>query len=138
VAIVLDGSVAIGWCLRDDESPLARVFLERVKRDGALVPAIFRLEVANGLLIAVRRGRITDDLREEDLAELSNLPIQTDLETDRHAWLTTSELAKRFRLTAYDAAYLELARRSGYPLASFDRQLLQAASSLGLTLLGDT
>jgi len=70
------------------------------------------------------------------LLHLARLPITIDPETDIHVWTTTLQVADRFQLTMYDAAYLELAQRRAFPLATLDAELLPAAEALGLTLLG--
>jgi len=100
------------------------------------VPALWRLEVANSLTVAVRRSRIDADLRRGALADLALLDIVTDAHTEVHAWGETLILADRFRLTLYDAAYLELAQRRALPLATLDKPLRAAAAALGLSLLG--
>jgi predicted nucleic acid-binding protein len=101
------------------------------------VPALWRLEVANSLTIAVRRGRIDAEFRRAALDDLALLDITTDTHTDTHAWAETLLLADGFRLTMYDAAYLELAHRRGVPLATLDEDLSAAALALGLRVLGD-
>jgi predicted nucleic acid-binding protein len=107
-----------------------------VADEGAFVPALWRLEVANSLTTAVRRGRIDADLRRASLADLALLDITTDHYTDFHAWDETLSLADRFRLTIYDAAYVELAVRRSLPLATLDNELRAAATALGLRLFG--
>ena len=100
------------------------------------MPALWRLEVANSLTIAVRRGRIDAEFRRAALDDLALLDITTDKQTDTHAWAETLQLADRFRLTMYDGAYLELAHRRGVPLATLDEDLSAAALALGLRVLG--
>ena len=102
----------------------------------AVVPAIWRLEVANGLQSGIRRGRVTLEKRDALLTALADMDIRADLETDHHAWSTTVRLADRHRLTVYDASYLELAQRLGLPLASLDKALRDAGSAAGVALLG--
>jgi predicted nucleic acid-binding protein len=94
------------------------------------------IEIANALLGAVRRGRMTGQHRSRAIRQLDALPIERDTETLFHAWTTTLELAERHRLTVYDACYLELAQRRGLPLATLDRELHHAGKKLGLELLG--
>jgi predicted nucleic acid-binding protein len=76
-------------------------------------------------------------LRDATLADLELLPIQSDSETERHAWRSTLRLAERHRLTVYDAAYLELAMRRGLPLASLDRELRAEGGEEKVVLLGE-
>ena len=105
--------------------------------EGAWVPALWRLEVANVLEIGVRRGAVHDSaFRDATLADLALLPIRLDSETDQHAWGATARLATRHGLTLYDAAYLELARRKDTPIATLDRELRAAAAAEGVPLLG--
>ena len=84
------------------------------------MPTLWRLEVANSLTVAVRRGRIDANFRHAALADLALLDITTDDHTDVHAWGETLNLADRFQLAVYDAAYLELAERRSIPLATLD------------------
>jgi predicted nucleic acid-binding protein len=110
--------------------------LDRVTNTGAVVPSLWRLETANGLQVAIRRKRIDVAFRDLALTHLAHLPITIDPETYAQAWTTTLQLADRFQLTLYDAAYLELAQRRALPLATLDSALRPAAAALRLTLLG--
>ncbi|MFZ0887430.1 MAG: type II toxin-antitoxin system VapC family toxin [Candidatus Binataceae bacterium] len=134
--MVLDSSMALAWIYSDEVTDSARHVFEIIAREGAWVPAIWRLEVANSLYTAVRRGRIGGSFRDAALADLALMEIVTDGDTDTYAWTTTVHLSDRFRLTVYDAAYLELAQRRRLPLASLDQDLRVAAGVLGVTLLG--
>ena len=128
MSIVLDTSATLAWIYPDEASSGARSILETVKREGALVPTLWRLEIANVLEMGVRRGRYDAALRDETLTDLALLPIAIDPETNQHAWHATKRLAERHRLTMYDATYLELALRRGLPLATLDRELRVAAA----------
>ena len=136
MSLVLDSSATLAWIYGDETTKPIRRLFDVVADEGAFVPALWRLEVANSLTIAVRRGRIDADFRRASLADLALLDITTDQYTDFHAWNETLSLADRFRLTLYDAAYLELARRRSLPLATLDSELRAAATTLGLRLLG--
>ncbi len=107
-----------------------------VADEGAVVPSLWRLEVGNSLTVAMRRNRIDADFRRAVLADLALLDITTDTQTDAHAWSEALHLADRFRLTLYDAAYLELAQRQTLPLATLDSELRAAGETLGICLLG--
>jgi predicted nucleic acid-binding protein len=98
--------------------------------------APWRLEVANALQMAVRRKRIDAAFRDSALTQLSRLSISADPETDPYAWTVILQLADRFQLTLYDAAYLELAGRRQLRLATLDRDFWDASEALGITLLG--
>ncbi len=136
MSVVLDSSATLAWIYSDETTVAIRALFDRVANAGAVVPALWRLEVANSLTVAVRRGRIDADLRRDALADLALLDILADTDTDVHAWTETLTLADRFRLTLYDSAYLELALRRALPLATLDQPLRAAAIALGLTVLG--
>ena len=137
MSLVLDSSATLAWIYGDETTRAIREVFDRVADDGAVVPGLWRLEVANSLTIAVRRGRIDADFRQAALTDLSMLDITLDQHTDARAWGETLALADRFRLTLYDAAYLEIARRRGLPLATLDRDLRVAANAVGVDLLGE-
>jgi predicted nucleic acid-binding protein len=136
MSLVLDPSLALSWYFEDERTPATDALLDRVVDEGAAVPGLWRLEIANGLRSAIRRKRIDKVFRDRAIAQLARLPITVDPDTDRYAWTTTIQLADRFGLTPYDAAYLELAQRLTLPLATLDEQLRAAAAELGVVLLG--
>lgn len=127
MSVVLDASMALAWLFEDERGPVELEIFERVKVKGAMVPSIWRLEIANVLHFAVMRGRCTAGFAKANLADLNGLLIVSDEETNRHAWGKTRELAHEHRLSVYDATYLELALRRELPLASRDRDLNRAA-----------
>ena len=133
---VIDTSATLAWIHDDEITDSIRAVFDIVVEDGALVPALWRLEVANALTMAVRRKRVPQAFRAAALADLAMLDIAVDAETDAHAWSNTLALADRFGLTLYDAAYLELAHRVGAPLATLDRALRTASVAAGVRLLG--
>lgn len=135
MSFVLDSSTAIAWFVPDEHSIMIQTLLDRVAEDGAVVPDFWRMEIGNALLQATRRKRLTIPQRTEALRQLAALPIETDTETLSHAWDETLHLADRYRLTLYDACYLELARRRLLPLATLDQDLRAAGRKLGLSLL---
>jgi predicted nucleic acid-binding protein len=128
--------MTLAWLFADETAVAAREAFEIVNESGAWVPSIWRLEVANSLQTGLRRGRIDAAFRDAALADLSLMDISIDPETDDHAWTTSLRVAERHRLTLYDAAYLELAQRRNLPLASLDRELLAAATAVGVETLG--
>ncbi len=136
MTLVLDSSVTLAWAHNEETTPAVLQVLDRVIESGAWVPSLWRLEVANVLEMSVRRNRMSSDLRNKALANLSLLPITLDTETDRQAWGATLRLAERHRLTLYGAVYLELALRRTIPLATLDLELRAAASAEGVKLLG--
>ena len=136
MSLVLDCSTTLAWVYADETTAPVRQVFDLVSQGGAWVPALWRLEVANVLEMSTRRGRHDADFRDATLADLAQLPIQVDGETDSHAWTETLGLAERHKLTLYDAAYLELALRRGLPLATLDRDLRRAAGSEKVRLRG--
>ena len=132
---VLDASVALAWCFEDENTPSARQILARLRAEAASVPATWPIEVANVLALAERRRRITPADSAEFIAKLEDVAILVDEETSSRAFGRVLDLAREERLTAYDAAYLELAMRLGVPLASKDADLCNAAQRLGVSVL---
>jgi predicted nucleic acid-binding protein len=128
--LVLDSSIALSWCL-PDESGTDQI-QQAVAASGAIAPMHWPLEVANALLMAERRQRIDAEFRNAALRDLAALPITLDAETAARAWNETLSLAEAYRLTTYDAAYLELAQRLALPLATLDGELRVAAQALGI------
>jgi predicted nucleic acid-binding protein len=137
-SLVLDSSATLAWIYSDETTEEIRQLFDAVADNGAIVPALWRLEVANSLTVAMRRRRIDADFRRAALADLALLDITTDPHTDSLAWGETLALADRFRLSLYDAAYLELAQRRTLPLATLDEELCAAAAALGVRVLGGT
>jgi len=136
MSLVLDSSATLAWVYADEVTePIRRVF-DFVGNNGAWVPGLWKLEVANVLEMGVRRGRHDAAFRASTLADLALLPIGVDTETDRQAWDSTLQLAARHSLTLYDAAYLELALRRALPLASLDADLRRAAQAEGVVVVG--
>ena len=133
--MVLDCSLAMAWCFEDEASAAAYAILERVRYDGALVPALWVWEVANVLTLAARRGRIGGGDVAARLALMTALPIRVDDEGVARAWRETALLAQAETLTVYDAAYLELALRMGADLATLDTELRSAAVRVGVRVL---
>ena len=136
MSLVLDSSATLAWIFLEERSAAITELFDKLILGGGWVPLLWRLEVANVLEMRVRRGRIDAAFRDATLADLELLPLQTDPDTEKHAWRTTLQLAERHRLTLYDAAYLELAVRRGLPLASLDRELRSAATAENVVLLG--
>ncbi len=132
---VLDCSVAISWCLVDENNSTANAILAIMPDAEAFVPGIWSLEIANVLLVAERRNRMTQEQSEEAIALLQSLLIQVDTATDANALGATLTLGRQEGLAAYDAAYLELALRLGLPLATIDQRLAEAATRCGVDLV---
>jgi predicted nucleic acid-binding protein len=131
VAFVLDASVVLSQALEEGNT-IADHAMDKAKSESALAPALWWYEVRNGLVINERRGRLTEPQSAIVLRELSQLTIILDRSPSER---TTIDLARRYRLTVYDAAYLELALREGLPLATLDATLAAAAVSEGVRVL---
>ena len=136
MSLVLDCSATLAWIYPDETTDAIREVFDLIQARGCSAPALWRLEVANSLTISIRRRRTSPAFRADALNVLALLPISIDPETDAHAWTATLQLADRFGLTLYDAAYLELAQRRSLALASLDAQMRRAAQALQLETLG--
>ena len=132
-SFVVDASLALAWCFDDEATAATDALLVRAAAEGMVVPPLWFLEVANALLTAERRGRLTPEQTLEVLTRLAALPAERDgADVSPTAVLA---LARAQRLTAYDAAYLELAIRRGLPLATLDGELRRAGGAVGVPLL---
>ncbi len=136
MSLVVDSSVALSWCFEDERTPATTDLLTQITEAGAVAPSLWPLEVLNGLIMAERRKRLDAAQRQRLAGFLHDLPIVLDHETAAQAWTVITHLAEQFRLTVYDAAYLELAQRLSLPLATLDLELRTAATALNVPLLG--
>ncbi len=130
-APVLDSSVTMAWVLRDEQSAQADAALEQVAKIGGIAPALWWVEVRNVLVIAERRGRLTQEDTATAVQAIDALGIHLDHAPDNASLL---RLARTHGLSAYDALYLELAVRQQRPLATLDHKLRVAAQAEGITL----
>lgn len=130
----LDASVALAWCFSDERSTYANSVLRSLATGRAVVPPLWPYEMANALLSAERRRRSTSDNTLVWLGFLQQLPITVDEKPVSRSSNSLLGLAREHDVSAYDAAYLELAFRLGLPLATLDRRLQKAARSAGIAL----
>jgi len=137
MAFVLDASVVVAWLFQEDalRDPAMAGPLRAIQEDHALVPGIWATEVANALNAGERRGRATGAEVAAFVEQLRVLDIVEDDAPMMHPFEALLGLARRFAVTVYDAAYLELAMREGIPLATLDRALERAARQAGVALL---
>jgi predicted nucleic acid-binding protein len=140
VRFVLDASVTLSWLLRDASSrnaPYAFAVLNALRAPGvsAEVPVTWGLEIANVIARGEAKAQITEAQSEAFLELLNAASIQADAATFTHALSNTLHLARRYRLSSYDASYLELALRSALPLATLDGDLQRAADKAGVEQL---
>ena len=130
--VVIDNSVFLAWCMGDEEAPTATSAMETVAENGGVVPRIWWYELRNALLMNERRSRLTRQQVSDTIADSGEMGIVIDEACEDSVLL---ELARRFELSVYDAAYLETALRRSLPLATLDRRMREAAEALGVTLL---
>jgi predicted nucleic acid-binding protein len=135
-AFVLDSSVALAWVLPRQQTTRTKALLDQSTEFGAQTTALWPIEVANVLLMYERRGQFTTAERTNAIGFFAGLPIAIDDQTQVRAWGSAYDLALAHKLTVYDAGYLELALRSGLPLATLDGDLVRAATALGVPVLG--
>ena len=136
MSLVFDASMTLSWLFRDEHTDRAHRIMSQVVEEGSHVPSLWRLEVANVLRQAVRRGRSDEVFVDRCLSRLEAMSIATDRETDKQAWGAILAIAREERLTVYDAAYRELALRRRLPLASCDSELVAAAARRNVVVFG--
>ncbi len=137
MSFVLDNSVTMRWFFGDgkpQELAYADKVLDALKQVSALVPATWGLEVANVIARAEAKGLVMEARSGAFLEMLEGVDIEVDAATFVHALSGTLQLARRYKLSSYDASYLELALRSGLPLATLDEDLQKAAKKAGVKM----
>jgi predicted nucleic acid-binding protein len=135
-SFIVDASVGFAWVYEEQSTPETDGLLNQVAAGATVVvPALWFLEMANVLLVAQRRHRLTALHRKAALGKLAAMQFTMDEEGMRHAFSITSELAEKHGLTIYDATYLELALRRSLPLASRDEALKTVARRCGVKTL---
>jgi len=133
---VIDSSIALAWALPDKTSKGAERFLSQILVGNIFwVPALWWYEMANALLMAQRRKRLTEAERIRLIELYRKLPVQTDMTLDPDIISRFHTLAIEYNLSAYDTAYLELAQRRGLGLTTVDRQLRSAAQKAGVKVV---
>jgi predicted nucleic acid-binding protein len=134
--IVIDASVTLSWCFPDEQTPMSLDVLDRLKKgEQALVPSFWSLEVLNILLLGERKGRITAQQTQTFLDTLRALNPRLDHASLDQVAGPVQIICRDHRLTPYDALYVELAQRSGFPLATLDRPQRETAIALGVPCL---
>jgi predicted nucleic acid-binding protein len=134
-AFVADAPVAVGWVHPAQATPQTTAMLDAIAEGAVLeVPALWPLEVANALTVLVRRRKLTEGERQTALGWLRLLPLHVDYEMSSLAFPRLSELATIYRLSVYDAAYLELAQRRKLVLGCNDEPLRKAATRCGVRI----
>lgn len=131
---VVDNSVVMSWCLRDDAGPYADEVLGRLEDCAALVPSVWPLEVANTLLTAERRKLISESDAVRFISLLTKLPITVESEPQRNRIVELYSLGRKHGLSSYDVSYLSLAMKTGLPLATLDEKMRRSARRAGVAL----
>jgi predicted nucleic acid-binding protein len=132
MAFVLDASVCAVWALADETHPAADAAMEQLDRDNALVPSLWWFEIRSVLITNERRKQLTVEDSDAFLKLLEGFPIWTESDPDEAAILG---FARKYQLSVYDAAYLDVAHRNSLPLATLDKALRAAAEAAGVPLL---
>ncbi len=137
MAFVLDNSVSMRWLLastKKTDQNYAEKVLKSMLNNEAYVPNLWHLEATNVLLSAKKRSEIDAGEIEIFISQLENLPVHTDASTSKQAFNRTLALADAYKLSSYDAAYLELAIREGLPIATLDKDLRKAVKKAGIEI----
>ena len=133
---VLDASIVLAWCFPDENAAIAQHVAGMFKQgDTAVVPAFWPHEVLNALLVGEKRKRISKELVRRFLDDLAALPVALEQFPAGVVFDRVQHLSREHDLTAYDAAYLDLALDSGLPLATLDEDLVQACKKSGARLV---
>ena len=132
--IVVDASVALAWCFPDEASEYADGVLVALEGRTVIVPAIWALEITNALLVGARRKRVRQPAIRQFVELLRGLTITEHSQTIADTVINVLPLAREYGLSAYDAAYLDLAVRQGAPLATLDSALQKAGRSAGINI----
>ncbi|MBT3256959.1 MAG: type II toxin-antitoxin system VapC family toxin [Deltaproteobacteria bacterium] len=132
---VIDNSVVMTWCFKDETSQYADHILDRFEDSTGFVPAIWPLEICNVLLVAERKKRMGEAGSARFMALLAELPIIVEQEPPERMIKENFALARKHKLSSYDASYLDLAMRKGLPIATLDKNLLAAAKRSKVPIL---
>ena len=132
MSFVIDASVVIAWVFKEERA-IAELTLARIQAEEAIAPTLWWYELRNVLVLGERQGRLTERETARFLRDISRFAITIDSSPDE---IQVLALARRHRLTVYDAAYLELALREALPMATLDEALAGAARGEGVSLVG--
>ena len=132
---VVDNSVVMSWCFKDETNSYADIVLNMLTKVSAVVPSIWPLEVVNVLLSAERQKRLSKSDSMRFLTLLSQLPIFVEYERPEKMMKELLALARTSKLSSYDASYLDLAMSKGLPIATLDNKLIEAAARNDVPIL---
>jgi predicted nucleic acid-binding protein len=134
-SFVVDNSVVMSWCFKDETNQYADAVLDRLCEATAFVPSIWPLEVVNVLLVAERKRRLSEADSVRFITLLSQLPIVVEHERPERIMKDLLALARVNNLSSYDASYLDLSMRKGFPIATLDIRLIEAARKTDVPIL---
>jgi predicted nucleic acid-binding protein len=134
-SFVIDNSVVMSWCFKDESSRYADTILDSLVESTAVVPSIWPLEVANVLLVAERKKRLSEADSIRFITLLSQLPISVEQVQSESVMIEILALAREHKLSSYDASYLNLAMSKGLPIATLDKGLRSAAKKAQVPIL---
>jgi predicted nucleic acid-binding protein len=132
---VVDNSVVMSWCFKDEANKYTDAVLDSLAESYAVVPSIWPLEVVNALLVSERRRRLSEADSIRFLTLLAQLPLTVEQEQSEKAMMRILALARKHKLSSYDASYLDLAMRSGLPIATLDKNLRAAAKRAQVAII---
>jgi len=132
---VVDNSVVMSWCFKDEANKYTDAVLDSMAESYAIVPSIWPLEVVNALLVSERRRRLSEADSTRFLTLLSQLPLTVEQEQSEKTMMRILALARKHKLSSYDASYLDLAMRNGLPIATLDKNLRAAAKRAQVTII---
>jgi len=132
---VVDNSVVMSWCFKDETNSYADAVLDKLSESTAIAPSIWPLEVVNVLLVAERRKRLKQVDSVRFITLLSQLPIVVEDKGSEKVMKDLLALGRTSHLSSYDASYLDLAMRKDCPIATIDKKLMEAAKEVSVTIL---
>ncbi|MCP4681991.1 MAG: type II toxin-antitoxin system VapC family toxin [Desulfobacterales bacterium] len=134
-AFVIDNSVVMSWCFKDETSQYADAVLDLLFDSTAIAPSIWPLELVNVLLVAERRKRLKQADSIRFITLLSQLPIIVENERSEKVMKDLLALGRANNLSSYDASYLDLAMKKDCPIATLDKKLIEAARTVDVTIV---
>ena len=134
---VIDNSVVMTWCFKDEKSRYTDAILDRLELPTAVVPSIWPLEVGNVLLVAERKKRLSEADSTRFIALLFELPIMIEQEPPERMMREILALAREHQISTYDASYLDLAMRKGLPIATLDNGLIASAKRSQVPIMAE-
>jgi len=134
-SFVVDNSVVMSWCFKDETNHFADTVLDRLSEATAFVPSIWPLEVVNVLLVAERKKGLSEADSVRFITLLSQLPIIVEQGRPEKIMIDLLGLARAHNLSSYDASYLDLCMRKGLPIATLDTRLIEAAKKADIPML---